>query len=459
MVAGAAAGELVDCGKGPFSLAEMQAWGEERTVRAAVLRYLLVSNEWPADARGVRLRGVRISGRLDLEAAVLRCPLYLEGCFLDGDPVCLDQATAMALTITGCRLAGLTGETLTASALDLSGSTVTGPLRLSGADISGALSCRGAQLTGCDDEGNALVADGVRAGGEGVLLDGGFTAGAAVRLPRAVITGALSCGGANLNGRDGKSRALFADGIKVGFDVFFDDGFTAAGAIWLRLADITGMLSCRGAHLNGTDRDHYSLAAYGIRVSGDVWLDSEYTAKGEIIREFTASGGISLQSAHVGGSVWLQGKLAADKDGPAFEADGSQIAGKLCWEPTQQVTGRVSLDGAAVGEFDDARAWKASPANGFWPADGRLSLKGFTYDRIIGGDDPPPMKRRLEWIRSQYRPAAKGKPPVFATQPYEQLAAVCRRAGQESAASTVAIARRADLRKYGNLSPYRMTGN
>jgi hypothetical protein len=319
MVAGIAAGELVDRGKGPFSLADMQAWSEERTVRAAVLRHLLVSKEWPADARGVRLRGVRISGRLDLEAAVLRCPLYLESCVLGAEPVCLDQATAMVLTITGCRLAGLTGEMLTASALDLSGSTLTGPLRLSGADISGAFSCRGAQLTGCDDEGNALVADGVRTGGEGVLLNGGFTAAGAVRLPRAIIAGALSCGGANLTGRDGECRALFADGIKVGFDVFLDDGFTSVGSVSLRLADVTGMLSCRGAHLNGCDREGYSLAAYGIQVSGDVWLD----------REFTAIGGVSLQSAHVGGTVWLQGELTADKDAPVG-LDYSIAPGQAC---------------------------------------------------------------------------------------------------------------------------------
>jgi hypothetical protein len=458
MIAGATAGELVDRGKGPFGLAEMQTWGEERTVRAAVLRHLLVSKEWPADARGVRLRGIRISGHLDLEAATLRCPLYLESCFVDGEPVCLDQATAMMVTITGCRLAGLTGVMLTASALDLSGSTVTGPLRLPGADISGALSCRGARLTGCDGEGNALVADGVKAGGEGVLLDGGFAAAGAVRLPRAVIPGALSCGGANLTGRDGESRALFADGIKVGFDVFLDDGFTAAGAIWLRLADVTGMLSCRGAHLDGCDRDGYSLAAYGIRISGDVWLDTEPAANGEG-RQFTAIGGISLRSAHVGGTVWLRGNLTAGKDGPALEADGAQIAGTLLWAPGQQVTGRVSLDGAAVGELDDARAWVTSPANGLWPADGRLSLKGFTYDRIVGGDHPLPVERRLEWIRSQYHPAAENEPPAFATQPYEQLAAVCRRAGQESAARTVAIARRADLRKFGNLTSYRKAGN
>lgn len=35
VVAGAATGELVDRGEGPFSLTEMRAWGAERTVRAA----------------------------------------------------------------------------------------------------------------------------------------------------------------------------------------------------------------------------------------------------------------------------------------------------------------------------------------------------------------------------------------------------------------------------------------
>ena len=202
MVASAAAGELVDCGSGPFNLIEMQAWGEERTVSAAVLRHLLIGKDWPTDARGVRLRGIRMSGPLDLQAATLLCPLHLESCILDAQLVCLDQAAATVLTITGCHLAALTGETLTAKTLDLSGSTLTGPLRLPGASMTGALSCRGARLTGCDDDGNALVVDGIRVGGEGGLLDSGFTTAGAVCLSRAVISGALSCGDARLTGRD-----------------------------------------------------------------------------------------------------------------------------------------------------------------------------------------------------------------------------------------------------------------
>ena len=102
MAACAAAGELADCGGGPFNFAAMQEWAPERTVRAAVLRHLLIGKDWPTDARGVRLRGIRISGPLDLEAAALHCPLYLDSCFLDAKLVCLDQASATGLTITGC---------------------------------------------------------------------------------------------------------------------------------------------------------------------------------------------------------------------------------------------------------------------------------------------------------------------------------------------------------------------
>ena len=74
MVAAAAAGELVDRGEGPFNLAEMQSWTAERTVRAAVLVNLLVAGQWPVHAKGVRLRGVRISGQLDLEAVSSSLP-------------------------------------------------------------------------------------------------------------------------------------------------------------------------------------------------------------------------------------------------------------------------------------------------------------------------------------------------------------------------------------------------
>ena len=118
---------------------------------------------------------MRISGHLDLEAAALRCPLSLNCCYLDANiPACLNHAKAMRVTLTGCQLPGMTGEMLTASELDLSDSTVTYPLRLTGAEIIGQLICRATQLTGADSNGDALAAEGIKAGS--VVLTGGFTA-------------------------------------------------------------------------------------------------------------------------------------------------------------------------------------------------------------------------------------------------------------------------------------------
>ena len=156
LLASAASGEVLDCGEGPFDLADMQAWSAERTIRAAVLRHLLIDETWPADAKGIRLRGIRITGDLDFEAATLRRPLSLEGCYVDGDePVRFNGAIAHAICMTGCHIAGLNGDLLAAQALDLSRSTITGPLLLRTANITGQLVCRGAQLAGCDKDDSA----------------------------------------------------------------------------------------------------------------------------------------------------------------------------------------------------------------------------------------------------------------------------------------------------------------
>ena len=407
----AAAGKLVDRGAGPFGLAAMQAWDEERTIRAAVLRYLLTSDEWPVDAKGVRLQGVRISGQLDLEATVLRCGLSLNSCFLDDEqPVCLDHASVPRLSITRCQLAGLTGEILTVREVDLSGSTLTGPLRLIGADITSQLICRDAKLSGRTNKGAVLIADGMKA--ESVFLNGEF-----------VATGAVRLSGAN----------------------------------------ITGQLNCRGAHIDGEDANHCSLVAFGMRVDDDVLLDQGFKAAGTLL----------FQSARIGGSVWLKPEALAGRDKVALNATGMQVSDLFVWEPAAEVLGQVKLAGAAVGQLEDN--WAGGRTNGFWPTDKQLHLDGFTYGRF-GGNQRVTMKQRLKWIRSQYGSeldVSFWKHPInwwaihhhhsdeirFASQPYEQLAAVYRQTGEDSDARKVAIARRADLRRYGNLNPYRKTIN
>jgi len=397
---------------------------------------------------------------------------------------------------------------LTARELDLRNSTLTKPLSLRGAVI-GQLICGGAQLTGRDGHGYALTARGLKVSGI-AHLDDGFTAAGAIRLAGAEI-GQLRFDGARLTGRDGHGYALIAGGMKVSGNVYLDKGFTAAGAIRLSGAEV-GQLICDGARLNRCDDRGYALTAHGMKASGNVYLNQKFTAAGTVsltsahvggsVRlsgakigqprhdgarltdtdrdyyalnaarmevngnvylddRFTAAGTVSLASAHVGGSVVLDPAEPAGTDEAfKFTAIRAQIAGALRWAPKRPLSGQVNLEGATVGQLEDNEGednWRDRP-NGFWPADGRLRLDGFTYGRF-GGPNQPSVDDRLKWIRGQYQRRAGHGPADFATQPYEQLAAVYRQAGLDGQARKVAIARRADLRKYGDLTPYRRFGN
>jgi hypothetical protein len=190
----AEAGTRLDlAGDGPVDHQAMDGWDAARTVRAAVMRHLLVEPEWSLHSKGVRLRGARISGRLDLESTEVRCPLLLEDCYFDSpELLTLDCATASRIVLARCRVAGglAAGLLVVTKELDLSGSAFEGAVQLLGADIAGQLNCQGAQLTGKDSDGNALVGHGMTVGGH-VFLDDGFTAAGAVSIAAARIGGSL----------------------------------------------------------------------------------------------------------------------------------------------------------------------------------------------------------------------------------------------------------------------------
>jgi hypothetical protein len=471
MLGCADSGKRLDLGAGPFDLQAMRAWTAVRTIRASVLRHLVVEQQWPVHAKGVHLYGVRISGLLDLEAATVHCALRLENCFLDSpEMVNLDYATVSVPILDGCRLGGLTGDTLIATKeLDLSRSIFTGLLRLRSAEISGGLNCNGAQLCGSDPRGNSLAADLMKVTGK-VSLSEGFIAEGAIRLPGAEIAGQFDCRGAELKGADADGDALIADRIKVGAGVFFENISSAIGAIWMPGADISGELSFRNATLNGIDSIGSSLVADGVNVTADVFLDGG----------FKAANTVSLRSACIGGSLRLtETTLAQDKTTTALDAGGAHITHELQWSPCKQVVGRVSLQDAAVGQLEDDWTLERRQANGYWPSaeQGGLNLDGFTYTRMIG-EGGADVRERLEWIRSQYRPRPLASrtdsldarvPPrprtsdkgraSFTAQPYQQLETVYRQAGQDREARRVAIARRRDLRRFGDLTWYRRAGN
>jgi hypothetical protein len=231
----------------------MTQWGPSHTVRTAMLRNLLVESQWQVHSKGVRLRGARIVGPLDLESATVRCSLELEDCFFDGpDPVVLAHATVPRIVLSDCRVVGgLTADLLVVTKeLDLSGSAFEGVVQLRGAEITGRLACSGVQLTAADSDGNALVGSGMKVGGV-VFLDHGFTAAGAIQLSDAEMTG-LACSGAQLTAADSDGNALVCSRMKVGGDVTLDRGFTAAGALSVTAARIDGSVSFVGAKLAKT---------------------------------------------------------------------------------------------------------------------------------------------------------------------------------------------------------------
>ena len=349
MIACAATGELVDLGAGPFSQAEMEAWGNERTIRAAVLRYLLVAEAYPVHVKGVWLHGVRISGRLDLEAATLRCPLRLESCYLDSrEPVCLDHATASRIALIGCRLAGLTGEMLSADNLDLSCSTLTGPLQLVAAEITGVVDCHDAHLNGRNKDTRALAAERMKAGV--VLLDGLIAAGT-IRLAGAVITGQLSCINTKVPWRDRIGNALSADALKAGGVLL--ERLSVSGAVRLHGADIAGQLSCRDAQLNGTDNDGNALATERIKADA-VFLDGKFSAAGAVrLHDADIAGRLICHDAHLNGKDHDGNALAAEriKAGVVF-LDGLTASGAVRLYGAD-ITGGLSCHDAQLNGTDN----------------------------------------------------------------------------------------------------------
>lgn len=480
------------------------------------------------DCNDALLTGEGQDGALHADGIKAGGGVYLSGRFTATGAIRLRSANITGtLSCAGAVMVGADtdGKTLNAGGAKVSGDaffsrgfTAAGTLWLLGADIGGQLNCSGGALLACVQAGgNALVADGIKAGG--VYLNGGFRSAGAVRLPNADITGNLDCSGAQLTGGDG--YALVADGMKASGDVFLTSGFRSTGAIRLPGANITGQLSCSEAQLTGADGDGHALIAEGITVGSHLFLDrvsaagtvrlfnagiaGQLTCSGAVLVGAGADGNalladgmkvggdvflddgciadgtVSLISARIDGSLVLMPMKLADRIGiTALNATGAQIAHKLVWQPAQQVSGLVILEDATVGQVDDS--WGSaldSRLNGYWPlaSHGLLRLDGFTYNRI-GGNQPASLDDRLRWIGSQPKPPWKKRAVSvmrgpwsemknrrhrrlvragygFSPQPYEQLVQVYQETGHPTEARTVALARRRDLRLYGHPTPYR----
>jgi hypothetical protein len=217
-------GELLDLTVDePINEAAMRSWDNSRTIRAWVVRDILRGRlaEDP-DPHGLRLRGVRIAGQLDLENVISGVGVQLDDCLLDEGVVARDAKLPL-LSLSGCRLEHpsqppLDADRLTAAVLSLdraviAANCVDGAVRLAGAHL-GRLECDGATLR--NQSGPALHADGLQVD-QDVFPRRGFAAvgggsGVTLGLTAARIGGVLAFAPARLEHTADTKARLGLDG-------------------------------------------------------------------------------------------------------------------------------------------------------------------------------------------------------------------------------------------------------
>jgi hypothetical protein len=302
------------------------------------------------------------------------------------------------LRLAGARVTGT---------LDLEAATLTRPVLLGGCFFDESITLTEAstyalRFPGCHVPG--LTARRLRTQGNLDLNDAKVRG--EIDLLGAHIGGQLNLDGATLTNPNG--IALNADNLTVDQLMLCRDGFRAEGQVILRGAHI-GQLEFDGATL--TNPTGTALNA------GDLTVDQLMLCRDG----FRAEGQVILRGAHIGGQLAFDGATLTNPNGIALdlqEAHGGALLFRLETPPG----GEVDFTHAQVGVYlDDETTWPTT-----------LILRGFVYDSLYE-DTKISVAARLRWLD---RDSAG-----YAPQPYEQLAAVYRRAGRDDDARKVAIAK------------------
>ena len=407
VVQAARTGELVDArDRDPQQNHPEQgaAWGADRCVSAQLLTELLIDRPKPdgSPLRRIRIRGARIVGELNLEAATLACPLELVDCYFD-NAVTLNEVSAASIRLPGAHVPAVYARQLvTRGDLDLGdGFTATGGVDLHGAHIGGRLRCTGGRFSnpggfalmaaGLTVDQEMLCSDGFRAEGEvnlagatvGYLDCGGgrfhnpqgsalvadgltvdrdmrcnerrernerFSAEGQVSLQGATIGGQLNCGGGLFSNPGGV--ALMADTVTVQQDMLCTGGFVAEGQVSLIGAHVGGNLECTGGRFSNSGDD--ALVAENLRVDQDMFCD----------KGFAVEGRASLLGAHVAGQLECTGGHFSNAGGEALVADNLRVDQDMFCSQDFRADGRVSLIGAHVGGNLECTGGRFSNADG-----------------------------------------------------------------------------------------------
>ena len=390
------------------------SWGDDRTLRADRIRWLCIKPEvWELCLpQEVDISGAKIKESLNLCFTKVDIPLRFSQCYF-AQALLLQQAKLRRLDLTGTRIASIaipiipstpfTPTSIDAREISVIGSVLLsnefqaeGTVSLYGATIGGNLDCEKGTFTNENENGYALLAQGLNVKGSVFLIDE-FQAKGTVRLYGATIGGNLECDKGTFINENGD--ALNAERVNVTGYVFLRDGFQAKGTVNLYGATIGGNLSCRKGMFTNENGD--ALLAQGVNVKGSVFLDGGFQAKGRL----------SLYNARIDQTLIIS--RIRKPEGMSLRLEFAKVQ---------------TLDYAADS----------------LPSPGKLELNGLVYE-ALGKKSPQKLEQHLNWLRLQPKES-------FSFQPYEQLAKVLRATGNTDQSTSVLIGKEQDQLRYGNLN-------
>ena len=479
------AGQPYSFGDGdPRELELPHEWGKERTISGRVLAEMLLragagagaGAGGPPQVREVRIRGARVTGEVDLSHAEVPLALYFDRCLFEGNLI-LELVRARTLQLEACVLASLkaTGA-LFEGLLRIRRSDVQGAISLIDATVSQSVVLSGSTIAG--DRGCALSADRLTVGGNVFLnrvsgrgnraIDAdAFVAAGEVRLLGARIDGQLNCTGGRVANPEG--QALNAGSAQIGGSVYLRDKFHASGEVGLLGARIKGRLDCSRGRFENPDK--IALTASSADIGHSVFLTDKFHATGQVRmlsariggrlncsggrfencgktalsasstnvtqsvflnNGFHATGTVRLAGVRIGGRLNCCGACIENPSKTALDLQEARMSALLLRGPDLRLAGGVHLFGAKTLTLaDDPSALDGQSVT--------LDLDGFVYERIAP-KSPRDVSTRLHWLSRH----SEGYYP----QPFDQLATVFRRNGQDQEATKVLVEKRRKRRAH-----------
>lgn len=202
-----------------------RVWGPERSVDGRVVARLLLSGPPPRPGRvaALKLRGVRITGVLDLAGGRVAPYVEMTGCRFESEVV-LPECHFTTLRIVGCAMPRLEAARLrTEGDLHLPRCRIPRGIRLTDAQIGTDLLINQIEI-GPDRGGRALAGDGLAVAQD--LQAELIEARGELSLRGAKVGGSLSLRGSRLRGREGR-RALNAPQLTVERTLYMSEAWVS----------------------------------------------------------------------------------------------------------------------------------------------------------------------------------------------------------------------------------------